>query len=414
MSSTRAKNFRRRIDADDDTNDDANDAGAPSTTAAVKSLSKPKKPQNQAPKLLSFVDDEENATPSRSSSSKRDKSSSSSSRLGKPSSAHKMTALKDRIANSSSVSTSLPSNVQPQAGTYTKEALRELQKNTRTLSSSSRPSSEPTIVLKGILKPASEAVNGARDLDSEDEEQDKERGGSFRRDKDDAESRLASMGIDKDRSDYPDQATIEAIRKKRERLRKSKPAAQDFIALDSGSNHGAAEGLSDEEPEFRNRIAMFGEKMEGTKKGVFEDVDDGEVDGGLRQESVVHDDDEDEEEKIWEEEQVRKGLGKRVDDGSGIIGVTAAVPRVHSVPQPKPTYSAMAGYSLAQTLPGVPSIGGAVAASQGSNAMSINEQAEIAQRALQENVKKLKVRIALLQIEFYIEFDECWCHGCMT
>lgn len=411
MSSTRPKNFRRRIDADDDTNDDANDAGAPSTTATVKSLSKPKKPQNQAPKLLSFVDDEENATPTRSSSSKRDKSSSS--RLGKPSSAHKMTALKDRIANSSSVSTSLPSNVQPQAGTYTKEALRELQKNTRTLSSS-RPSSEPTIVLKGILKPASESVNGARDLDSEDEEQDKGRAGSFRRDKDDAESRFASMGIDKDRSDYPDQATIEAIRKKRERLRKSKPAAPDFIALDSGSNHGAAEGLSDEEPEFRSRIAMFGEKMEGTKKGVFEDVDDRELDGGLRQESVVHDD-EDEEEKIWEEEQFRKGLGKRVDDGSSIIGVTAGVPRLlHSVPQPKAAYSAMPGYSLAQTVPGVPGIGGAVAASQGSNAMSINEQAEIAQKALQENVKKLKVLIAVLQIEFYIEFYESWCHGCIT
>ncbi|KAM5567633.1 transcriptional repressor ILP1 [Rosa sericea] len=394
MSSARAKNFRRRIDDDDDADADAD---TPSTTSTLKSLSKPssssvkpKKPQNQAPKLLSFADDEENATPSRSSSSKRDKSSS---RLAKPSSAHKLTAAKDRLVNSSSsVSSSLPSNVQPQAGTYTKEALRELQKNTRTLASS-RPSSaaaEPTIVLKGLIKPAAgsiaEAVNGARELDYSDD--DEVQGN---KDRVDAESRLASMGIDKDRSEYPDQATIEAIRKKRERLRKSKPAAPDFISLDSGSNHGAAEGLSDEEPEFRNRIAMFGEKMEGSKKGVFEDVDDREVDGGgLRKESVVvEDDDEDEEEKIWEEEQFRKGLGKRVDDGSS-IGVSASVPRVHSVPQPKATYSTIAGYSLAQTLPGVSSIGGATGASQGSNAMSINEQAEIAQKALQENVKKLK------------------------
>ncbi|KAL6193011.1 hypothetical protein ACLB2K_034096 [Fragaria x ananassa] len=396
MSSARPKNFRRRIDDDDD-----DDADTPSTTSTFKSLSKPsssaakpKKPQSQAPKLLSFVDDEENATPSRSSSSSSKRDKSSSSRLAKPSSAHKLTAAKDRLVNSTSsaASASLPSNVQPQAGTYTKEALRELQKNTRTLASSRTSSAaaaaEPTIVLRGSIKPAdasiADAVNGARELDSDDEEQQ----GS--KDRVDAESRLASMGIDKDTSEYPDQATIEAIRKKRERLRKSKPAAPDFIALDSGSNHGAAEGLSDEEPEFRNRIAMFGEKMEN-KKGVFEDVDGTEVDGGLRRESVVVEDDEDEEEKIWEEEQFRKGLGKRVDNDGASLGVSASVPRVHSAaPQPKASYNSIAGYSLAQSLAGVASIGGATGASQGSNALSINEQSEIAQKALLENVRKLK------------------------
>ncbi|KAM0986933.1 hypothetical protein ACFX13_011340 [Malus domestica] len=392
--SSRSRNFRRRADDGDDQNDDAND-----TTTAVKSSSKPssassskpKKPQNQAPKLLSFVDDEENAAaPSRSaSSSKRDKPSS---RLGKPSSAHKLTALKDRLAHSSSASTSVPSNVQPQAGTYTKEALRELQKNTRTLASS-RPSSEPTIVLKGLVKPTdsiSDTLREARELDSDsDEKHEKERGSLFNREKDDAEARLASMGIDKGKSSpglFPDQATIDAIRAKRERLRKSRAAAPDFISLDSGSNHGAAEGLSDEEPEFRGRIAVFGDKMDGSKKGVFEDVDDRAVDVGLRQESVEDGDEEDEEEKIWEEEQFRKGLGKRVDDGA--VGTSA--PAVPSVPQPKATYSAVTGYSLAQSVPVGPSIGGAIGASQGSNVMSIKAQADIARKALEENFMKLK------------------------
>ncbi|CAL8994887.1 unnamed protein product [Prunus brigantina] len=400
--SSRARNFRRRADDDDDKNDDPNDTGTPATIPTVKSSSKPsssssskpKKPHNQAPKLLSFVDDEESAAaPSRSSSSKPDKPSS---RLGKPSSAHKMTALKDRLAHTSSVSTSLPSNVQPQAGTYTKEALRELQKNTRTLASS-RPSSEPTIVLKGLVKPTgtiSDTLREARELDSDnDEEQEKERASLFRRDKDDAEARLASMGIDKAKGSpglFPDQATINAIRAKRERLRKSTAAAPDFISLDSGSNHGAAEGLSDEEPEFRGRIAMFGDNLEGSKKGVFEDVDDRAADTVLRQESIDRDEDEDEEEKIWEEEQFRKGLGKRMDDGSSIGVVSTSAPVVQSVPQPKATYSAMAGYSSVQSVPVGPSIGGVIGASQGSNVMSIKVQAEIAKKALEENVMKLK------------------------
>ncbi|KAM0961414.1 hypothetical protein ACFX15_020247 [Malus domestica] len=395
--SSRARNFRRRADDDDDQNDDATPSTATTVKSSLKpssaSSSKPKKPQNQGPKLLSFVDDEENAAaPSRSApSSKRDKPSS---RLGKPSSAHKLTALKDRLAHSSSVSTSLPSNVQPQAGTYTKEALRELQKNTRTLASS-RPSSEPTIVLKGLVKPTdsiSDTLRESRELDSDsDEKHEKERGNLFRRDKDEAEAQLASMRIDRGKRSpglFPDQATIDAIRAKRERLRKSRAAAPDFISLDSGSNHGAAEGLSDEEPEFRGRIAMFGDKMDGSKKGVFEDVDDGVVDAGLRQESVDQDEeeDEDEEDKIWEEEQFRKGLGKRVDDGV----VSTSAPAIPSVPQPKTTYSAMTGYSWSESMPLGTSIGGAIGASQGSNVMSIKAQADTARKALEENFTKLK------------------------
>lgn len=51
---------------------------------------------------------------------------------------------------------------------------------------------------------------------------------------------------------------------------------------------------------------MLGEKMDGVKKGVFDDVDE---------RFVRVEDDDDEEERIWEEEQFRKGLGKRMDEG---------------------------------------------------------------------------------------------------
>ncbi|PON75389.1 GC-rich sequence DNA-binding factor [Parasponia andersonii] len=414
--SSRARNFRRRAGDEDD--DDSNDNNGPSTTTttttttSVKSSSKPsfnsasmaasttkpRKPITQIPKLLSFADDEDNETPSRSSS--KPTNSNKSSRLGKPSSSHKMTAHKDRLGQFSSASPSVTSNVQPQAGTYTKEALRELQKNTRTLASSrpaseSKPSSEPIIVLKGLVKlGGSMSDSGKEDerLDSDDDDDDRsegEKGGSlFRKDKDDAEARLASMGIaksrDKDSSGslFPDQATINAIRAKRERLRQSRAAAPDYISLDGGSNHGAAEGLSDEEPENVSRIALIGEKMDGAKKGVF-DVDDRAMDLGFRKE-ISEGDEEDEEEKIWEEEQFRKGLGKRVDDGVA-RAVGNVVPVVHSVPQQKFMHPA-----VSQNVPASTSIGGAVGASQGLGMMSISQQAEIARKALQDNVRRLK------------------------
>ncbi|GAB4850626.1 hypothetical protein Ancab_029935 [Ancistrocladus abbreviatus] len=98
--------------------------------------------------------------------SRRSSKSSSSSRLSKPSSSHKINSIKERLAPSPA---SLPSNVQPQAGQYTKEALLELQKNTKTLASS-RPASdrrssvaaaaEPVVVLKGLVKPVLERGEG--------------------------------------------------------------------------------------------------------------------------------------------------------------------------------------------------------------------------------------------------------------
>ncbi|EXB53993.1 GC-rich sequence DNA-binding factor 1 [Morus notabilis] len=414
--SNRARNFRRRTGGDDDDDDnynikDSNAKNGPSTTTATttttKSLlkpsstsaSKPKRPPNQSTKLLSFADDEDNETPSRSKPSSSSKLSSSSSRLSKPTSSHKMTALKDRLPHSSSSSPSssslsLPSNVQPQAGTYTKEALRELQKNTRTLASS-KPSSEPVIVLKGLLKP-SELAKSDWKLDSEEEDEPdelKERRGEL------ASMEIGAKGRDRDNSSpeplIPDQATINAIRAKRERLRQSRAAAPDFIALDAGSNHGEAEGLSDEEPENQTRIAMFGEKAEGPKKGVFEDdIDDRGIELGLlrRKQGVLeenHEDDEDEEDKIWEEEQFRKGLGKtRIDDG----GKNSVVPVVKRETQQK--FVSSVG---SQTLPPSASIGGTFGGSSGGSStglglgmMPFSQQAEIALNAIDDNVRRLK------------------------
>lgn len=146
MSSSRARNFRRRADDDEDNNDD-NTPSVATTTATKKppSSSKPKK-------LLSFADDEEEK--SEIPTSNRDRTRPSS-RLSKPSSSHKITASKERQSSSAtSSSTSLLSNVQAQAGTYTEEYLLELRKNTKTLKApSSKPPAEPVVVLRGSIKP---------------------------------------------------------------------------------------------------------------------------------------------------------------------------------------------------------------------------------------------------------------------
>ncbi|KAK9153811.1 hypothetical protein Sjap_001291 [Stephania japonica] len=312
-------------------------------------------------------------------------------------SSHKITTHKDRISassisssssssfsssSSSSSSSSLvgpASNVQPQAGEYTRERLLELQKNTRTLSRGGNAAvrlaaAESVVVLKGLVKP----VNKDGELEG------REGGGEV--------ERLGIQGIrvsdDGGASEgvILDQAMIDAIRARRERLRQSRAAAPDYISLDGGSNHGAAEGLSDEEPEFRGRIAMIGERSDGRKKGVFdfESVEDerGVQGGGDGEVGLVgDDDDEDEEEKIWEEEQFRKGLGKRMDDGS-LVNQTVQE-RVLRYPS--------SGYQQGSSLvPFVNAIGGSVRGGVlGVEAMSISQQADVAARALQDSIRRL-------------------------
>ncbi|KAF7148016.1 hypothetical protein RHSIM_Rhsim03G0238800 [Rhododendron simsii] len=395
--SSRTKNFRRRADDEDNDDDTPNGTVPPSTSSTRTSKStattKPKKPtvpHHQAPKkLLSFAQDDdgdEDDYPVSRPLSKSKPSSSSSSRLNKnnkpsSSSSHKHTSSKDRPPPP-------PSNVQPLSGTYTPEALLELRKNTRTLvpSSSSHhrpPPSEPVVLLKGLVKPVSETLKQADELDRDDDDREEEA----------TTARLAGIGLE---NSFPDQATINAIRARRERQRQSRAAAPDFISLDGGSNHGEAEGLSDEEPEFRGRIGFFGDRIE-KKKGVF-DNDDGvgervvAMEGvGFRKEVV----DEEEEDKIWEEEQFRKGLGKRMDEASSsggrVVGTSSnsvALPVVAQsiIPQQKYAYApAVASY------PSVPSIGGVVGGLPGLEVMSIPQQAEVAKKALHDNLKRMKV-----------------------
>ncbi|KAK8681460.1 hypothetical protein V6N13_053863 [Hibiscus sabdariffa] len=200
-----------------------------------------------------------------------------------------------------------------------------------------------------------------------------------------------------DSSAFPDQGTIDAIKAKKDRARKSfgRPAP-DYISLDSRSNHGGMEELSDEEePEFRGRL--FGESG---KKGVFEVVEHRAMDVVSRKDGNQGEDNDDEEDKLWEEEQFRKGLGKRLEDGSNRVGIssnaTAGVAMVHNMPQQHQKrfgYFTIASYGLVTpSVSSAPpsSIVGAAGASQGLDVPSISQQAEIAKKALQENVIRLK------------------------
>ncbi|KAK1567818.1 hypothetical protein Q3G72_017067 [Acer saccharum] len=404
MSNSRTRNFRRRGDDDDDNNDNT-----PSTTTTTTAAAKKQTPKTKPKKLLSFADDDEEDKYETLSSNRNRSRPHSSSRLSKPSSSHKIVSSKDRQPPPpphSSSTTSTFSNVQPQAGTYTKEALLELQKNTKTLATPSSKhtstATEPKIVLKGLLKPvdSSPLQRNPSSGDSSDSDSDH---ANTNKGKDDTEQRFASMGIGrlKDSSLFPDKATIEAIRAKRERLRQSRTAPPDYISLDAGGDHlGTAEGLSDEEPEFPRRVAMFGEKVE-KKKGVFEEDDD-EIaerrpvvvlnDAKRRAEEDEYDDDEDEVAKMWEEEQARKGLGKRIDDASARVVSGSSTTNSIAMPQQqqqKYLYPTTAAYSSLATLP-LPSIGGAMGGLQDLDTMSMAQKAESSMKALLDNVNRLK------------------------
>ncbi|WOH15459.1 hypothetical protein DCAR_0935000 [Daucus carota subsp. sativus] len=366
--SSRSRNFRRRTSEDDGDDDDSQSKPPSSTTP------KPRKPPQQTPKkLLSFADDEDSDD---SPFTRPSKPSSQPSRFAKSSpssSGHKLTSAKDRAPLPKS---SLASNVQPQAGTYTKEALSELRKNTKTLAVSSKPQAEPVVILKGLIKPKSSDNDNNNDNDNGLRDE-----GSDLGDKGSGYGKEGKKGGEEGL--ILDKAAIAAIRAKRERLRQAGAVAQDYIALDGGSNHGEVEGLSDEEPEFRGRIAMFGERNDGGRKGVFEDT----VDVGLKREVVVSGsdiDDEDEEEKIWEEEQLRKGVGRRTDDGASRV-VSNAVPAVQQ--QNVMYQAAPASY---QSSAGGLSIGGVGGSFPGLDVLSISQQAELSTKALHENIRRLK------------------------
>ncbi|KAF3560726.1 hypothetical protein DY000_02019459 [Brassica cretica] len=344
MGSNRPRNFRRR---GDDGGDDEID-GKAATAATKPSPAKPKKlPASETKKkLLSFADDEEGdedglfrVTVKPKNSRDRIKSSSRSS--------HRL--------NSSTVEhrpSSSSSNVLPQAGSYTKEALLELQRNTRTLPHS-RPSAstEPKVVLKGLIKPQEEqesltdVVRQVSDLDFDEEDRP-----------DDA---------------FFEQAVIEA-RAKREKMRQPRSTpAPDFISLDcSTTNRSAVEVLSDEDTDFQGGfISALPHK--GNGKAVF-----------TANESTISSlsEDEDEEEKLWEEEQLKKGIGKRIDEGINRTATSDVPLHPHQQPQ---KYAYHGGIPLSS---GAPTIGPASSV----DTLPMSQQAELAKKALQENVKRLK------------------------
>lgn len=395
MGSNRPRNFRRRGDDGGDEIDGKDAAAAAKPSSALPS-SKPKKLPVSAPKkkLLSFADDEEeeDGPPRVTAKPKngRDRSKSSS-RLGVSGSSHRLNSstMEQRPASSSSSTVAPLSNVLPQAGSYTKEALLELQKNTRTLPYS-RPSAnaEPKVVLKGLdrIKPMQEqeslkdVVKQVSDLDFDEEEERPEYA-------------------------FHDQAAIEAIRAEREKKRQSRSApAPDFISLDgSTANHSAVEGVSDEDADFQG--SFIGARPDkGDKKGVFDFGDEKPTAKEPTTTSFYENEDEDEEEKLWEEEQFKKGIGKRLDEGSNRTVSSNGVPlhpRQQPLPQQQPQmYAYHAGIPLG-SMPNV-SVPPTIGPASSFDTLPMSQQAELAKKALQDNVKRLKVLLSDLGSPIYV------------
>lgn len=364
--SSRGKNFRRRSDSSSTAADSVNgdDNPSPSATKASQSQtlasSRPKShkppPPPSGPKRLSFVDDDDDddesgpvSRPLPTRVAPRPRAASAAPAPVAP--IHKLNPTKNRAPPP------IPSTLQPQAGEYTKERLLELQKNARSLGSSSSSSkpppppqqqqkTEPVIVLRGLIRPDA-TVEKSEDVETTEAKK-------------------------KDEPGIPDQDTINAIRAKRERLRQSRGPAPDYISLDSGgalATRPGGESSDEEDHDFRGRIALS--TAEPASRGVFE--------------PEVEDESEDEEEKRWEEEQFRKGLGKRFEPVEEVSRVRRSSSTSSIVQLPVGTQPS--GYL------GVPSLQQPVALSGlslGEPSMTMAQKAEVASQALKENIKKLR------------------------
>ncbi|PAN43962.1 hypothetical protein PAHAL_9G006900 [Panicum hallii] len=427
MSSHR-KNFRRRADDAEDANGDAGSHPKPTTATKTQTLkvSKPKSPPSrQGASRLSFADDEDDddAEEGPFAHRRRPTASVRPARTASPAagSLHRLTPARERLRSSpaaaiAAVSAPKPSNFQSHAGEYTPERLRELQKNARPLpgslmrAPSSTPATEPrsqrlaaaqasstptastaaatgpVVILKGLVKPMAEASIGPRkSLQKEEEDKSEEE----ERDEEDEGPVI------------PDRATIEAIRAKRQQLQQPRHAAPDYISLDGGgvlsSRNAGGESSDEDDNETRGRIAMYTDKSsDGPKstKSVFGEINNrgpaaslGALGDGVKEVEDDRDDDDDEEERRWEEEQFRKGLGRRVDDTSSAQRSANGASAAAQV-QPQPF-----GYSVGSHYQ--PSLSGVVPAasvftSGSMEFLSIAQQADVANKALQENIRKLR------------------------
>ncbi|KAG2533772.1 hypothetical protein PVAP13_9NG013700 [Panicum virgatum] len=439
MSSHR-KNFRRRADDAEDANGDAGSHPKPTTATKTQTLTVPKPkspPRRQGASRLSFADDEDDddAEEGPFAHRRRPTASVRPARTASPAAAslHRLTPARERLGSSpvaaiAAVSASKPSNFQSHAGEYTPERLRELQKNARPLpgslmrapsstplteprsqrlaaaNASSTPTAstaaatEPVVILKGLVKPMAEASIGPRkSLHKEEEDKSEE-----------------EEGDEEDEGPViPDRATIEAIRAKRQQLQQPRHAAPDYISLDGGgvlsSRDAGGESSDEDDNETRGRIAMYTDKSSDgprSTKGVFGGINNrgpaaslGALSDGVKEVEDDRDDDDDEEERRWEEEQFRKGLGRRLDDASSAQRSANGASAAAQV-QPQPF-----GYSVGSHYQ--PSLGAVVPAASvftsGSvEFLSIAQQADVANKALQENIRKLRETHKTTELQNYI------------
>ncbi|XP_062213058.1 transcriptional repressor ILP1-like [Phragmites australis] len=420
MSSNR-KNFRRRADDGEEANGDGASLPKPTTATKTQTLTVPKSkspPRRQGASRLSFADeeDEDDAEEGPFAQRRRPTASVRPARTASPAAAslHRLRPARERVRSTpvaavAAVSAPKPSNFQSHAGEYTPERLRELQKNARPLPgslmrappptlateprsqslagapASSTPATtttaaatEPVVILKGLVKPMAEASIGPSKPLQKDAESEEEEEGPV----------------------IPDRATIEAIRAKRQQLQQPRHAAPDYISLDGGgvlsSRDAGGESSDEEDNETRGRIAMYTDKSSDglrSTKGVFGGISSkgpaaslGALNDGIMEAEDDRDDDDDEEERKWEEEQFRKGLGRRVDDASTQRSANGAPATAQVQPQPF-------GYSVGSHYQ--PSLSGAVPAasvfaSGSAELLSIAQQADVANKALQENIRKLR------------------------
>ncbi|XP_062213931.1 transcriptional repressor ILP1-like [Phragmites australis] len=427
MSSNR-KNFRRRADDAEEANGDGGSHHNPTTASKTQTLTVPKPkspPRRQGASRLSFADDEDedDAEEGPFAQRRRPTASVRPARTFSPAAAslHRLTPARARLKSSpaadfAAVSAPKPSNFQSHAGEYTPERLRELQKNARPLPGSlmrgppptpateprsqrlaggpagSTPATttaaatEPVVILKGLVKPMAEASIGPRKplqkevegVSEEEEEGDDEEEGPA----------------------IPDRATIEAILAKRQQLQQPRHAAPDYISLDGGgvlsSRDAGGESSDEEDNETGGRVAMYSDKSsDGLRntKGVFGGINNrgpaaslGALNDGIREVEDDRGDDDDEEERKWEEEQFRKGLGRRMDDASAQRSANGAPAPAQVLPQPF-GHSVGSHYqpSSSGALPAV-----SVFASGIAEFLSIAQQADVANKALQENIRKLR------------------------
>ncbi|OEL27531.1 PAX3- and PAX7-binding protein 1 [Dichanthelium oligosanthes] len=427
MSSHR-KNFRRRADDAEDANGDGGSHPKPATATKTQTLTVPKPkspPRRQGASRLSFADDEDDddAEEGPFAHRRRPTASVRPARTASPAAAslHRLTHSRERLRSSpaaavAAVSAPKPSNFQSHAGEYTPERLRELQKNARPLpgsllraptatpateprsqrlagapanstpTTSTAAATEPVVILKGLVKPMAEASIGPRkSLQKEEEDKSEEE----------------EEGDEEDEGPaIPDRATIEAIRAKRQQLQQPRHAAPDYISLDGGgvlsSRDAGGESSDEDDNETRGRIAMYTDKSgDGLRstKGVFGGINNrgpasslGALGDGIREVEDDRDDEDDEEERRWEEEQFRKGLGRRVDDASAQRSANGA-------PAPAQVQQQTFGYSMGSHYQPSPSgvvPAASVFASGSVEFLSIAQQADVANKALQENIRKLR------------------------